>query len=37
MDSISSEVKTREGCNLAAVFVDNSTGYPWIYGMKTKD
>ncbi len=37
MDSFSSLAKSVEGYLLAVVFVDNQTGYLWIYGIKTKD
>jgi hypothetical protein len=39
MDSFSSSVKSVEGYlhAQAVVLVDNQTGYPWIYGTKTKD
>jgi hypothetical protein len=37
MESISSSVKFVEGYLHEVVLVDNSTGYHWLYGMKTKD
>ncbi len=37
MDSFSSCVKSSEGYNHAIAFVDATTRYRWIYGMKTKD
>ncbi len=37
MNSFSSSVKSIEGYNHAIVFVDTSTAYRWIYGLKSKD
>ena len=37
MDSFSSSVKSIEGYLRALVLFDATTGYRWIYGMKTKD
>jgi hypothetical protein len=37
MDSFSSAVQSVEGYLHPVVFIDNYTGYHWLYGIKTKD
>ena len=37
MDSFSSSIPSFEGYIHALVFIDDATGYRWIYGMRTKD
>ena len=36
-DLISSSITSVEGYNYAALFVDDHTGFRWLYGLKTKD
>jgi hypothetical protein len=36
-DVIVSSITSIEGYNYAALFVDDCTGFQWLYGMKTRD
>jgi hypothetical protein len=37
MDSFSSSIQSFEGYNHALVFIDDASGYRWVYGLRTKD
>jgi hypothetical protein len=36
-DLVVSSIKSLEGHDYAALFVDDCTGFKWLYGLKTKD